>query len=352
MDLLLLENFAVINYCGFGKILKKHDKVTGYVTKEPYMQRMVNPQEFTTYPRLMKMLRHTEQSYQLLLHSFPSSSRAGLLSSESQARLRKLEEAKAHSAAQKASETASLSASEGRASPAQPAMQPMAPSPTGSAGSGAPTPSHAAGAAGAGGAHERMELGAHPHSVLHGGGSSAGHSMPSALKTTRHAAAPLQEVELSAAQALVAVAADAQSSKGGSIASATLHPQPLAVSTGMTAGMPGGFYAMPAPAPYAAAPYTHASMGYGPPHGYPQAPPHPGYAAPQTFNPSPRSYQPPPMLPPGQGGGYYPQSSYAMPAMAQPQAGVYGATPPHAHRMHPMGGYAPPQPSMQGWHVQ
>ena len=28
-DLLLLENFAVMNYCGFGKILKKHDKVTG-----------------------------------------------------------------------------------------------------------------------------------------------------------------------------------------------------------------------------------------------------------------------------------------------------------------------------------
>lgn len=28
-DLLLLENFAVMNYCGFSKILKKHDKNTG-----------------------------------------------------------------------------------------------------------------------------------------------------------------------------------------------------------------------------------------------------------------------------------------------------------------------------------
>lgn len=30
-DLLLLENFAIMNYCGFSKILKKHDKVTGCV---------------------------------------------------------------------------------------------------------------------------------------------------------------------------------------------------------------------------------------------------------------------------------------------------------------------------------
>lgn len=28
-DVLLLENFAIMNYCGFSKILKKHDKCTG-----------------------------------------------------------------------------------------------------------------------------------------------------------------------------------------------------------------------------------------------------------------------------------------------------------------------------------
>jgi len=28
-DALLLENFAIMNYCGFSKILKKHDKMTG-----------------------------------------------------------------------------------------------------------------------------------------------------------------------------------------------------------------------------------------------------------------------------------------------------------------------------------
>ena len=29
-DVLLIENFAIMNYCGFSKILKKHDKLTGY----------------------------------------------------------------------------------------------------------------------------------------------------------------------------------------------------------------------------------------------------------------------------------------------------------------------------------
>jgi hypothetical protein len=26
-DVLMMENFAIMNYCGFSKILKKHDKV-------------------------------------------------------------------------------------------------------------------------------------------------------------------------------------------------------------------------------------------------------------------------------------------------------------------------------------
>ena len=52
MALLQLENFAVMNYCGLGKILKKHDKVSGFVTKSKYMQRLVHPQAFTHTRRL------------------------------------------------------------------------------------------------------------------------------------------------------------------------------------------------------------------------------------------------------------------------------------------------------------
>jgi SPX domain protein involved in polyphosphate accumulation len=35
-DVLLLENFTLMNYCGFSKILKKHDKVTGWA-HSPYL---------------------------------------------------------------------------------------------------------------------------------------------------------------------------------------------------------------------------------------------------------------------------------------------------------------------------
>jgi SPX domain protein involved in polyphosphate accumulation len=37
----MLENYAVLNYCGLSKILKKHDKCTGFVTREKFMMNMV-----------------------------------------------------------------------------------------------------------------------------------------------------------------------------------------------------------------------------------------------------------------------------------------------------------------------
>jgi hypothetical protein len=37
----MLENYAVLNYCGLSKILKKHDKCTGFVTREKFMINMV-----------------------------------------------------------------------------------------------------------------------------------------------------------------------------------------------------------------------------------------------------------------------------------------------------------------------
>jgi hypothetical protein len=42
-SLLRVENYAVINYCGFGKILKKHDKITKLETKVQFLQSVVHP---------------------------------------------------------------------------------------------------------------------------------------------------------------------------------------------------------------------------------------------------------------------------------------------------------------------
>lgn len=58
-----LENYAVINYQGFSKILKKHDKVTGYNTRSKYMRRKVNLSSFSGYPNLLHVLSSTEDMF-------------------------------------------------------------------------------------------------------------------------------------------------------------------------------------------------------------------------------------------------------------------------------------------------
>ncbi|KAH8045193.1 hypothetical protein JL722_14344 [Aureococcus anophagefferens] len=62
-DLLLLENYAIINYCGFSKILKKHDKRTGFATRSQFMRICVAPQPFTLHPRLLDMIKEAEDLY-------------------------------------------------------------------------------------------------------------------------------------------------------------------------------------------------------------------------------------------------------------------------------------------------
>lgn len=47
--LLLLEMYAHVNYCGFTKITKKHDRVTGYATQKKYMQKKVNVAKFSSF---------------------------------------------------------------------------------------------------------------------------------------------------------------------------------------------------------------------------------------------------------------------------------------------------------------
>jgi len=62
-DLLLLETFAIMTYCSFSKILKKHDKVTGCTTRTAFMTNVVNKANFTNYPEVLKMIDRCQCLY-------------------------------------------------------------------------------------------------------------------------------------------------------------------------------------------------------------------------------------------------------------------------------------------------
>ena len=62
-DLLLFETFAIMTYCSFSKILKKHDKVTGHNTRAAFMANIVNKANFTSYPKVLEMIRRCEALY-------------------------------------------------------------------------------------------------------------------------------------------------------------------------------------------------------------------------------------------------------------------------------------------------
>jgi SPX domain protein involved in polyphosphate accumulation len=55
-DVLLLENFANINYSGFSKILKKHDKNTNYVTRNAFMRNVVMKRNFAKCKSLEELV--------------------------------------------------------------------------------------------------------------------------------------------------------------------------------------------------------------------------------------------------------------------------------------------------------
>lgn len=63
-DLLLLETYAIMTYVTFSKILKKHDKITGFTTRAAFMENVVSKANFTTYPRLIAMINRTEALYE------------------------------------------------------------------------------------------------------------------------------------------------------------------------------------------------------------------------------------------------------------------------------------------------
>ncbi len=69
-DLVLLETYAIMTYCGFSKILKKHDKMTGRNTRAAFMNTMVSKANFSDTAPLqgmiqMSLLKYKEASIEL-----------------------------------------------------------------------------------------------------------------------------------------------------------------------------------------------------------------------------------------------------------------------------------------------
>ena len=69
-DLLLLENYAIMTDCAFSKILKKHDKNTGFGTREAFMVNVVKKSNFANYPDLLEMINFTQVSSTLKLYIY------------------------------------------------------------------------------------------------------------------------------------------------------------------------------------------------------------------------------------------------------------------------------------------
>jgi SPX domain protein involved in polyphosphate accumulation len=67
VDLMMLENYAVMNYGGFAKILKKHDKNTPFTTQEKYLRKVVNPQAFALYFSLKECIKLVESCFEKVI---------------------------------------------------------------------------------------------------------------------------------------------------------------------------------------------------------------------------------------------------------------------------------------------
>lgn len=81
-ELLLLETFAIMTYCSFSKILKKHDKVTGYDTRKAFMANVVNKANFTKYPVLLDLIKNCERLYEEVSQHLLEEGKVGLYEDE------------------------------------------------------------------------------------------------------------------------------------------------------------------------------------------------------------------------------------------------------------------------------
>jgi hypothetical protein len=61
LNVLRLETFAIMTYIGISKILKKHDRATGFSTQKAFMDKVVSPSSFASYPWLLAMVERCQR---------------------------------------------------------------------------------------------------------------------------------------------------------------------------------------------------------------------------------------------------------------------------------------------------
>jgi hypothetical protein len=76
-DVLLLEDFAMTNYTAVSKCLKKHDKISGFHTREKFMANVMSKQPFSWCPHIHDMLGLVEGIFQKLEAIAPHPGRKG-----------------------------------------------------------------------------------------------------------------------------------------------------------------------------------------------------------------------------------------------------------------------------------
>ena len=62
-DLLMLQNYAIVSFTGFSKILKKHDKNSGFVTRSSFMNRLILQHSFVQCAKVKQMINDLNEMF-------------------------------------------------------------------------------------------------------------------------------------------------------------------------------------------------------------------------------------------------------------------------------------------------
>lgn len=69
-----MEHYCAMNYIGLVKILKKHDKLTGFDTKQAFISKVVNTKSFASYKGLLELMSNIQSLFKKIKSEYNLSS--------------------------------------------------------------------------------------------------------------------------------------------------------------------------------------------------------------------------------------------------------------------------------------